>query len=139
MLGRRRSLPDATLLLIDESLSPSVARALSAVGFNARSVEEALGQGAQDPDIIEWVGQQGGVWVHADNSARRQHRQETLTARISTLLVRRPKEGMSAVDQLRAIIYVLEDYLAALQTSRGPVHRQVSLHGQQGRQRVRLE
>ena len=61
-----------------------------------------------------------------------------LAARISTLWVRRPKDGMSAVDELRTVIYVLEDYLSVHQGSRGPMHRQVSIHGEQGRQRIRL-
>lgn len=91
-----------------------------------------------DPEIIEWLGEQGGVWVHADDKAKSQHRRQMLAARISTLWVRRPKDGMSAVAELRTIIYVLEDYLAVLRGSRGPTHRQVSTHGQQGRQRIQL-
>ena len=112
--------------------------ALSAVGFNAKGVREVLGQGVSDPEIIEWLGAQGGVWVHADDRAKKQHRQEMVTAQISTLWVHRPRQGMSAVDQLRAIIYVLEDYLSVLRGSRGPTHRQVLIHGQQGRQRIQL-
>lgn len=93
----------------------------------------------QDEEIIEWLAQRDGVWVHADDKAKIQHGRQVLTSRISTLWVRRPKTGMSGVSQLRAIIHVLEDYLARRSQSRSPVHYRVVIHGEQHRERVRLE
>jgi len=95
-------------------------------------------EGVQDSEIIAWVGQRDGVWIHADDRARMQHGKQMLTSGISTLWVHRPRGGMSSADQLRAIIYVLEEYLIIKNESRRPVHYQVAVHGAARRQRVSL-
>lgn len=45
---------------------------------------------------------------------------------------------MSSASQLRAIIYVLEEYLAIKSESRRPLHYRVAIHGATNRQRVAL-
>ncbi len=67
-----------------------------------------------------------------------QHGKQMLTSGISTLWVHRPRGGMSSASQLRAIIYVLEEYLAIKSESRRPLHYRVAIHGATNRQRVTL-
>ena len=93
----------------------------------------------KDEEIIPWVGQQDGVWVHADDSAKKDNRELLLANSISTLWVRRPKTGMSGASQLRAVAYVVEDFLERKRNSRRPIHYRLIAHGQPGKQRIRLE
>ena len=93
----------------------------------------------QDGEIIAWLGQYQGVWVHADDKARVQHRKQILTSGISTLWVHRPRRGMSGVSQLRAVAYVIEEFLARKSALRRAVHCTVVVQGAQHRERVRLE
>ena len=96
-------------------------------------------QGVDDREIIPWVARQSGIWIHADDSARKDHTALMLAQGISTLWVHRPKYGMSGAKQLRLIAYVLDDFLEKFQLSRRPIHYRASAHGQLNRQRVRLE
>lgn len=110
------------------------------MGFNAVSVRDGWPrEGVSDTEIIPWVAHQGGVWVHADDKAKKQHRRQMLSSGISTLWVKRPKHGMSGADQLRAIAYVIQNYLNRFDAAKGPVHYRVSAHGERTRERIRLE
>ncbi len=79
------------------------------------------------------------MWVHADDKAKKQHRELMISSRISTLWVQRPKNGMSGASQLRAISYVIQDYLDLLDAAKGPAHYRVGAHGQPHRERIRLQ
>ena len=89
--------------LLDESLSSEVAQALAIVGYEIRPLAEVLEKGAPDPEIIEWCRQNGAVWIHSDDSARRDHRELLLTSGIRTLWIRRKRGDMIAREQLRII------------------------------------
>lgn len=109
MTGNTDSRRREPLFLLDESLVPDVARALASVGYEIRVTNEVFEkQGAKDPEIIEWCRQNDAVWIHADNRAKRQHRNRIQTSGIRTLWIRRNKrDGMSAKEQLRILSFVL--------------------------------
>ena len=93
-------------------MTPAVAKALALVSYNIVTIEEAFGQsGIKDPEIIEWCVHNSAVWIHADDSARRDHRIQIQTSGIVTLRVHRPRGGMTGREQLRILSYVLPKFL----------------------------
>ena len=79
--------------MLDESLVPGVARALSLVGYSVHNVDDALGRrGVKDPEIIHWCRENEAVWIHADDNARREHARLINAAGISTVWMPRPKK-----------------------------------------------
>ena len=108
MTGNLGFNPDNPLFLLDESLAPSVARALALVGYRFVNIEKAFGvRGVKDPDIIQWCGENFAVWVHADDRARRQHGKQIHASRIRTLWIYRKGGQMTAREQLRILSSVL--------------------------------
>ena len=96
------------MFLLDESLAPVVARALTLVGYEISSTTDVFGeQGVKDPEIIEWRSQNDVIWIHADDRARRDHRELLLTSGIRTLWIRRKGGAMTAREQLRILSSVL--------------------------------
>ena len=108
MTGNTDSTRREPLFLIDESLVSAVARALELVDYEIRVTTEVFGkQGTEDPEIIEWCSRNGAVWIHADNRAKRQHRNLIRTSGIRTVLIRRRGGAMAPREQLRILSYVL--------------------------------
>jgi len=106
--GNLASNPDNPLFLLDESLTPAVAKALALVGYSFMTVEDVFGQrGATDPQIIDWCQDTDAVWVHADDRARKQHGKLLQTSGIRTLWVYRKRGRMSGKEQLRILAFVL--------------------------------
>lgn len=121
--GNLVSGPRNPLFPLDESLAPSVARALRAVGHDFVTVVDAFGvRGVDDPRIIDWCRERGAVWVHADNRARRQH-----GARIETAGIRTPclRHQLSRQGQLRALSFVLPSLMERWRGNPGVRHYQV--------------
>ena len=109
------------LLLIDESLSDrAVAQALCLVDYNAQAVRDVLSPGVDDPSLIRWLGLQAGVWVTADDKAKKQHADAMNKAGIHVLWIRRPKSGLSKKGQLLLLLWVLDEILDQLSTAKGP-------------------
>jgi len=109
-------------LLIDACLSDRViAKALCMVDYNAESVTEKFGPSITDPILIQWLGLQRGIWVTADENARRKHATEINNAGIHVLWVRRDRNmGMSKREQLLLILWVIDDILETAGASRAP-------------------
>lgn len=61
----------------------------------------------QDPEIIAWCRDNGAVWVHADDRARREHRALLQSSGIRTLSIQRERGSMSSREQLRILCDVL--------------------------------
>lgn len=102
--------------LLDESLDPNVAKALSLVGHDIVDVKTAIDPAGDkhqilDPEIIEWCRVHGSVWIHADDRARREHRKLLQTSGIKTLWVRRPGGRMTGREQLRIVAFVIPHLL----------------------------
>lgn len=120
-----------------------VADALALVGLPAKSAYEVFERrdNVKDEEIITWLGQLGpaGIWVHADNRARKQHRVRIISNRISTIWVKRKKGGMSAREQLRLLSYVLPYALENYVPFEKPFHLTVGEHGNELRPRVRID
>ena len=114
------------LFLIDESLNWNVAKALRLVEYNVTTVYEAFNNrsGVQDPEIIAWCNSNDAVWVHADDSARKEHKKDIVTSGIRFLWVYRPR-GMMSSSQFM-------DHPRRL-------HYKVSAHGELPRKKIRLE
>lgn len=106
--GKLVSRPDEPLLLLDESLTPAVADALSLVGYRFATLAAAFGRkGVEDPEIIEWCRAQDAAWVHADDRARKEHRALLQRSGIRTVWVYRKQGRMSSREQLRILAFVL--------------------------------
>lgn len=96
------------LFLLDESLVPVVAEALSKVDYKFVAMAAAFGRkGVKDPEIVEWCRERQAVWVHADDRARRQHKAQLQTSGIRTLWVYRKRGQMTGKEQLRILAFVL--------------------------------
>lgn len=128
------------LFLLDESLSPNVAKALRLVGYNFTTVFEVFeGRfGVPDPKIIDWARNNNAIWVHADDQARKKHRAQILLANIRTLWVYRPRGEMSSKEQLRILSYVLPNLIEQYVQHSKHLHYEVAIHGEANRTRIRL-
>lgn len=116
--------------LLDENLSPSVATALQAVGYRVNTVFDIFGRrGVKDPEIIDWCSKNGVVWIHADDSARRDHARAIVTSRISTVWIPRSKLGLSIKDQLGRLAHKLQTIEHKVNLSNKPVHLVLSASG----------
>ena len=103
MTGNAGSMLLEPLFLLDESLAPNVTRALALVEYEIRAAADVFGKGVKDPEIIEWCSQNNAVWIHADNRARKEHRELILRSGIRTVWIRRKGGAMLAREQLRII------------------------------------
>jgi hypothetical protein len=92
-----------------------------------------------DDKLIPWMGDRSAIWIHADDNAKREHRKLILAHAVRTLWVYRPKGTMSSREQLRALSYVLEDFLDRLRAQPRKRHYALRIHGAQNRTRVQLQ
>ena len=123
MNGNLEFNPAETLFLLDESLTPAVAYALRAVGYNFATIESAFGhRGVKDPEIIAWCRRCAAVWVHADDEARKAHRAQIQTSGIITLRLHRPGGRMTGKEQLRILSFVIPKLLERLKRRRAERH-----------------
>lgn len=127
--------------LMDESLSPYVARALKLVDYDVLTVSGAFPATIRvvDPNIINWCRDRNAIWVHADDRARKEHGMQIITTKIAFLWVYRPGGVMSAKDELRLLSYVLPDLIDKLEHHPKQRHYRASFHGEACRPRMRLE
>lgn len=139
--GKKLSLPDETLFLLDECLDRNVAEALKLVGYNFTTVSIAFEgrRSVTDPEIIEWLHQRQAVWVHADDRAKKEHRKLLAARNVRTLWVYRPGGSMSGAEQLRILAFALPDLLDKYQENPSHKHYRVDAHGQAPRPRIRLQ
>jgi hypothetical protein len=113
----------APLILIDASLADCpMAKALTLVDYNAIACTEQFPGGTPDQTIIQWLGLQNGVWITADERAKREHSDEIHKAGINIIWVRRPKEGMSKKAQLLLLLWVIDPVLNEIKKSRGAAY-----------------
>lgn len=118
MLGRIGSPPEDTIILLDDSLSPYVADALSLVGYNATSARNVFDNrpNVSDREIIEWAGASNALWVYADDKPKRETAKAILAQGVRTLWIYRPHARMSAREQLAVIAHMLPDLLDRLES-----------------------
>jgi len=110
------------LLLIDASLADCpLADAFKLVDYNAVACTKQFAGGTPDPQIIQWIGLQGGIWITADERAKRTHSEEIKKARINIVWVRRPKQGMSKKAQLLLLLWVIDPILDETLKAKEPV------------------
>ena len=131
MLGRIVSRPEDTLILLDDSLSPYVADALSLVGYNATSTRNVFDnrQGVTDREIIEWAGASSALWVYSDDKPKRESAKTILTEGVRTLWVHRPRGVMSAREQLAIVSHLLPERLDRLSSPDSPGHYRMDALG----------
>lgn len=106
------------ILLIDASLADCpLADALSLVDYNAVACTRHFSGGTPDPIIIQWVGLQNGIWITADERAKRKHADEIQKANINIVWVHRSKQGMSKKAQLLLLLWVIDPILDEVKKS----------------------
>ena len=131
------------LVLIDHSLVNNVATALSLVGLPVQNAYDTFDRrdSVTDEEIIEWLSPRGpaGIWVHADDRAKKRHKADIVSNRISTIWVRRKKGRMSARSQLRLLAHVIPYVLDYYSPFERPFHITTMEHGNDLRPRVRIE
>ena len=120
----QQSVHDATspLILIDASLADRpLANAMREVDYNTVATSVQFGDGALDPTIIQWLGLQQGIWVTANENARRKHSDEIRAAGINIIWVRRPKKrGLSKKAQLLLLLWVMDPILEEMANANTP-------------------
>ena len=135
--------PGEPLFLVDESVSPNVAKALRKVGYRTRLVREIADFagviGVKDEQLIPWMGINGAVWVHADNKARRRHRKLLIAHNVRTLWLHRPNGQLSSRQQLKALSYVMERFINQLIEDPGQRHYAVRIRGAHPRTTVQFQ
>lgn len=126
--------------MLDESLDQAVAEALRLVGYNFTTVFRVFPGRARVPDheIIEWLYRNDGVWVHADDKAKREHGKLIIAKNIRTLWIYRPRGMMSGAEQLRILSYVLPVLLDNYRQHPSRRHYAADVLGQPPRPRIRL-
>jgi len=106
------------ILLIDASLADCpVADALHLVDYNAIACTKQFSGGTPDPTIIQWLALQNGIWITADERAKRKHADEIQKAGINIIWVHRPKEGLSKKAQLLLLLWVIDPILNEIKKS----------------------
>ncbi len=77
------------LVLVDHSMVNAVADALALVDLPVKSAYEVFERrdNVKDEEIIAWLGQLGpaGIWVHVDDRAKKMHKADIVSNRISTI------------------------------------------------------
>lgn len=127
MTGNAASTPAEPLFLLDESLSPAVAKALILVDYNFADVRLAIRpQEVKDPEIIQWCRENDAIWVHADDQANRKHKKLLETSGIRTLWILRPGGAMSRKEQLRILSSALPKLFENWEQSPGVRHYQAT-------------
>ena len=112
-----------SLLLIDASLADCpLAKALGLVDYNAVACTEQFSGGTPDPTIIKWIALQNGIWITADEKAKRTHADEIQKAGINIIWVRRTKQGMSKKAQLLLLLWVIDPILDEIMKSKGAAY-----------------
>lgn len=108
------------LILIDASLADRpMAKALALVDYNVIACTEQFPGGTPDQTIIQWLGLQNGIWITADERAKREHSDEIHKAGINIVWIRRSKkEGMSKRAQLLLLLWVLDPVLDEIKKSK---------------------
>jgi len=139
-IGRRVSeLALEPLFLIDDSLVYQVANALALFEYNVTSVRVVFGgrDRVKDPEIISWLAALDGpgVWIHADDRAKKQHRAEIIAGGISTVWVIRPGGSMSGKHQLRLLSWAIPNILDQYTPFHRPFHVRARERGESARPR----
>ena len=112
--------------LVDNDLSPLIAKALQAFGFNVQTVEQALGsRDVKDEQIIPWLGSTQTVWITHDKKAKSRHVISLKANRVSLLCVRGDK--LSSWDQFKIVVRVFDVLCEKLRKRRGAIHYRASL------------
>ncbi len=96
----QKSLPKKLdpILLIDASLADCpLADALCLVDYNAIACSKQFLGGALDPTIIQWLALQNGIWITADEKAKRKHADEIQKANINIVWVTCPPKTIPGI------------------------------------------
>ena len=105
----------APFYLVDESLTPAIARALYLCGYDIvfeRDLDEFKDKNLLgDEEIVQWLGEHGrqkSVWITADKDASKAHAKFILSKQNSVIWVFRPKTGLSNLHELILISLIIE-------------------------------
>ncbi|MFC1940630.1 hypothetical protein ACFLXO_08130 [Chloroflexota bacterium] len=110
-------------LLIDASLADRpLADALHLVDYNAIACSKQFSGGTPDPTIIQWLALQNGIWITADEKAKRKHSDEIQKAGINIIWVHRPKDGMNKKAQLLLLLWIIDPILDEIMKSKGTAY-----------------
>ena len=131
--GKNACVPSKVLsYLVDNDLSPDIAKALRLFSFDISHVNEISQfynrpEGVLDPEIIAWCSKNGCVWITHDKSARKQHEIDLKTNRISVLWLH-SSESFSAWTQFKTVVRVIEETQNLLSSAHGALHLRAGVH-----------
>jgi len=101
--------------LVDESLTPAIARGLYPCGYDIvyeRDLDEFKDKIlVGDEEIVQWLGDHGRqktVWITADKDASKAHAKFILSKQNSVIWVFRPKTGLSNLHELILTSLIIE-------------------------------
>ncbi|MCI0860235.1 MAG: hypothetical protein J4N81_16015, partial [Chloroflexi bacterium] len=123
------------------SLDRFVAESLRLVGYNFTSVHDewASAPGIKDPVIIDGVREHNAVWVHADDSSKKDHAKLIIDNQIRTLWVYRKGGKMTGADQLRVLSYTLQQIIDNFHHWPNRRHYKLIPFGANPMMRIRIE
>ena len=93
----------------------------------------------KDPEVIEWARINHAVWVHADDSAKREHRKLIVAADIRTVWLFRHKGKMNDKEMLRALTVALPVILDQFTKHPNRRHLKVTCHGSEPHPAIKVE
>ena len=110
-----------------------MARAFRDVDFNVTSIKEEFPFRNKVPDeeLIPWLSSKAGkngVWITADEDAQKTHAKLILQEGISTIWIFRPKKGLSALQELQLVSYVIEKVEELVLKADQPLHFRASFN-----------
>ena len=115
-----------------------MAQAFRDVGFNISCVTEQFPGRSTVPDeeIIQWLSSRtgkDGVWITADEDAQKTHAKLILQEGISSLWIFRSRKGLSALQELQLVAFVIKKVEELVIASEHPVHFRASFNGERPR------
>jgi len=112
--------------LVDNDLSPLIAKALHLFDFNIKTVEQAFGSpDVKDEQIIPWLGSTQTAWITHDKKAKSRHAISLKANRVSLLCIR--GEKLSNWDQFKIVVRVIDVLCDKLNRARGAIHCRANL------------
>lgn len=124
--------------LLDNDLSPDIAKALRSFGFNIQHYNEIpqfqnRPDGASDPEIIAWCKDNKSVWITHDFAARRKHQDAMKLAKIHVIWVRGKTEEIIDPTQpsatwrfFKTIVRTIDETQRLIIASHGAIHFKLS-------------
>ena len=125
-------LPESVRFFLDEGLPEQVADALSLIGYPITGAVQQGKRGVKDKVLIPWLADEGYVWITKDDEAKRDHLDQILKSRISSVWVRGIDRKKNKIDPLELHLMLttkLRRIAMEVDKAKGPRHFELHIKG----------